>query len=47
MASNIHENTWVKLITFTVIAADNNFEGTLFGDTNNLVNLEYLDVRKS
>jgi len=47
VASNIHENTRIKLITFTVIAADNKFEGTLFGDTNNLVNLEYLDVRKS
>ena len=32
---------------FSFIAGDNNFEGTLFGDTNNLVNLEYFDIRKS
>jgi len=34
-------------MTFTVIAANNKFEGTLFGHMNNLVNLKYFDVRKS
>jgi len=34
-------------MTFTIISADNKFEGTLFDDTNNLVNLKYFDIRKS
>jgi len=34
-------------MTFTIVSADNKFEGTLFGRVNNLVNLKYFDVRKS
>jgi len=29
------------------VAGDNSFEGTLFGDTNDQVYLEYFDIRKS